>query len=123
MSRFRIVGLLVVLAALATVVVGCGGDDDPAEVLDSASLEDLKSGNLDFSLSVKSRGREGGNLDVSLSGPFLRRGKDLPELDLTATVEGTADGKAIDLEGGLTLLSDRGFLNYKGVEYEIDLVP
>jgi hypothetical protein len=120
LSRVRIVGLLFVLVALATALAACGSDDDPGQVLDSAGLEDLKSGKLDLSFRVKSEGREGGNLDVNLSGPFLRRGQDLPELDLTVTVEGTADGEAVDLEGGLTLLSNRGFLNYKGVEYEID---
>ena len=120
MSRFRIVGLLAALVALATVVVACGSDENAAEVLESASWEGLQSGNLDFSLSVESGGREGGDIDVSLSGPFQRRGKDLPEVDLTATVEGTVDGQAIDLEGGLTLLPDRGFVNYEGVEYEID---
>ena len=120
MSRLRIIGLLAALAAIATVIVACGSGEDPGKVLDGASWEGMKSGNLDFSLSVKSGGREGGNIDVRVSGPFQRRGKDLPHVDLTATVKGTANGEAIDFEGGLILLSNRGFVNYEGVEYEID---
>lgn len=117
MSRFRIIGLLAVLAVLATALGACGGGDDPAAVLDSASLEGLESGKLDFSLSTESGGE---SLDVSLSGPFQRRGKDLPLLDLGVTAKGTAGGEPVDFEAGLTLLADRGFVDYEGVVYEID---
>lgn len=121
MSRVRIIVLLAALAALATVAVACGeSGEDPKKVLGDASLDGVRSGNLDFSLNVESQGAEGGKLDVSLSGPFKRRGKDFPLVDLAATVKGTANGEAIDFEGGLTLLPNRGFFNYEGVDYEID---
>lgn len=123
MSRFRIFALLAALAALTTVVAACGSDDssDPQQVVDDATLEGVESGNLDVSLAVKAEGKEGGDLDVSLSGPFqTRETEDLPELAMTATADGTAQGEDIDFEGGLTLLSDRAFVNYEGTEYEVD---
>jgi hypothetical protein len=117
-GRFRVIGLLAVLAALALGVVACGGADSPDEVLSSTNLEAVESGTLQLALSVESGG---GSLDVQLSGPFKRRGKDLPLADLSVRVHRVAPGGAsIDLAGGLTLLSDRGFVDYKGVEYEID---
>lgn len=109
------------MAALAAVALGCGeSGEDPGKVLDTASLKGIKSGNLDLSLNVTSTGSEGGDISVNLSGPFQRGGKDLPLADITATVEGTAKGEAIDFEAGLVLLSNRGFVNYEGVDYEID---
>ena len=39
---------------------------------------------------------------------------------MTAKASGTAKGEDIDFEGGLTLLSDRAYVNYKGTEYEVD---
>jgi hypothetical protein len=120
LRRFRIIGLLLTLAALAIAAVGCGGGEDPGEVLESASLKGLNSGNVDLSLNVKSGGSEGGDIAAHLSGPFQRRGKDLALVDLTATVKGVVNGEAIDIKGGLTLLSNRGFVNYEGTDYEID---
>ncbi len=125
LSRFRIFALLAALAALATVFAACGGSskssEDPQKVIDNASLEGVKSGNLDLSLAVKSEGDEGGNLDVELSGPFQSGSEgNLPQFALTARAKGTAKGEDIDFEGGLTLLSDRAYVNYKGTEYEVD---
>jgi hypothetical protein len=125
LSRFRIFVLFAALAALATVFAACGSSDssseDPQKVIDNATLEGVESGNLDVSLGVKAEGDEGGNINVALSGPFQSGGKEsLPELDMTAKASGTAKGENIDFEGGLTLLSDRAYVNYKGTEYEVD---
>lgn len=124
MSRFRIYALLAALAALTTLFAACGGDsgsDDPQQVIDDATLEGVESGNLEISLAVKGEGEEGGDVDVTISGPFQgKETEDLPELAMTASAKGTARGKQIDFEGGLTLLSDRAFVNYEGTEYEVD---
>jgi hypothetical protein len=125
LSRFRIFALLAALAVLTTAFAACGGgsdksSEDPQKVIDSATLEGVKSGNVDLSLGIKSEGKEGGNVDVALSGPFQSEGKDLPQLALTASAKGSAKGEDIDFEGGLTLLSDRAFVNYEGTEYEVD---
>ncbi|HEU4392205.1 MAG TPA: hypothetical protein VFR04_01080 [Solirubrobacterales bacterium] len=123
MSRLRTFALLAAVVVLATALTACGGgsSDDPQQVLDDATLEGVESGNIDASISVKSEGKEGSDVDVSLSGPFQSRGNgDLPELALTASANGKAQGDDVDFEGGLTLLSEYGFLNYEGTEYEID---
>jgi hypothetical protein len=117
--------LLAALATLATVFAACGSSDsssdDPQQVIDNATLEGVESGNIDLSLGIVSEGKEGGDLDVSLSGPFQSNGtKDLPQLALTASAKGSAKGEDIDFEGGLTLLSDRAYVNYEGTEYEVD---
>jgi hypothetical protein len=126
LSRFRVFMLIAALAALTTVFAACGGSsdksgEDPQEVIDNASLEGVKSGNIDLSLAVEGEGGEGGDLDVSLSGPFQSGAKgDLPQLAMTASAKGSAKGEDIDFDGGLTLLSDRAYVNYEGIEYEVD---
>lgn len=125
MSRFRLFVLLAALTALATAFAACGSSDsssdDPQQVIDNASLEGVESGDIDLSLKIESEGKEGGDIDVSLSGPFQGGdGKDLPELAMTASAKGTVEGDDVDFEGGLTLLSDRAFVNYDGTEYEVD---
>jgi hypothetical protein len=125
LSRFRIFVLLAALAALATAFAACGGSsdkssEDPQKVIDNASLEGVKSGNIDLSLGIKAEGDEGGDLAVKVSGPFESGSKNLPQLAMTASAKGSAKGENIDFEGGLTLLSDRAFVNYEGTEYEVD---
>lgn len=128
MSRFRILALFATLAALATVFAACGSssdssnsDADPQKVIESASLEGVKSGNLDLSLQINAEGKEGGDVDVSLSGPFEMGSKEeLPQLEMNAEVSGSASGEDIDFEGGITLLTDRAFVNFKGTDYEVD---
>ena len=126
MSRFRIFALLAAVAALATAFAACGGSsdsssEDPQNVIDRASLEGVESGSVDLSLAIESDGKEGGDFEASLSGPFQAGdGKDLPQLAMTASAKGTVNGKDVDFEGGLTLLSDRAYVNYDGTEYEVD---
>lgn len=126
MSRFRTFALLAALAALAVTFAACGGSsdkssEDPQKVVDSATLEGVKSGDIELTLGIKAEGEEGGDIDVSLSGPFESGAKgDLPQLAMSATANGNVEGEDVDFEGGLTLLSDRAFVNYKGTEYEVD---
>jgi hypothetical protein len=130
LTRFRILALLAVLTAMAGVLAACGsgGDstssnsgEDPQKVLENAGLEGVKSGNLDLSLHATSEGKEGGDVEVSLSGPFEAGDKgELPQLEMSADVSGSAMGESLDFEGGLTVLTDRAFINYKGSDYEVD---
>ncbi len=125
MSRFRTLVLLGAFAALATAFAACGGSssssEDPQKVIDNATLEGVTSGELDAKISIKAEGEEGGDVDVSIAGPFKSGGKEnLPELDLSAKASGEVNGSNVDFEGGLTLLSDRAFVEYKGTEYEVD---
>jgi hypothetical protein len=127
LSRFRIRALFAVLVALAAVLAACGGgssdnsNEDPQKVVEEASLKGVKSGELELSLHVNAEGEEGGNADVELSGPFEAGGKgELPQLEMQAKVNGSAEGTNIDFEGALTLLTDRAFVEYEGTPYEVD---
>jgi hypothetical protein len=128
LTRFRILALLVVLTAMASVFAACGGnsdsgssDEDPQKVVENASLEGVKSGNLDLSLHVVSEGKEDSDVEVELSGPFEAGAKgELPQLEMSAEANGSAQGEDLDFEGGLTVLTDRAFVDYKGSAYEID---
>jgi uncharacterized membrane protein YgcG len=127
LSRIRILALFATLAALASIFAACGGgssDDsgeDPQKVIENASLEGVKSGEFDMSLHAKVEGDEGGEADVSLSGPFEAGAKgELPQAEVSIDAEGSAGGEDLDFEGGLTLLTDRAFVEYEGTEYEVD---
>lgn len=125
LSRLRIIVLFAALAALATTIAACGGgggsSEDPQKVIQEATFEGVESGKLDLSLGVKSEGKEGGDLNVELSGPFQSKGKEaLPEFAFEATAKGSVKGENVDFEGGLTVLSDRAFVGFQGSEYEVD---
>jgi hypothetical protein len=127
LSRIRIFSLLATVAVLAAALAACGGGDDdggsedPQQVVETVSLEGVKSGELDMSLHLISAGDEGGEVDVSLSGPFEAGAKgELPQLEMSAQVTGAVQGEDVDFDGALTLLSDRGFVDYEDTAYEID---
>jgi hypothetical protein len=129
LSRFRILALFATLAALTGLLAACGGGgdstdssgEDPQKVLENASLEGVKSGELEMSLNATAEGDEGGEVEVSLSGPFEAGAKgELPQLELNAEANGSAAGEDLNFEGGLTLLTDRAFINYEGDAYEVD---
>ena len=126
MSRKRTFLLLAAFAALAAVLSACGGGGggssaDPQQVIENATFEGVESGNVDLTLNVKSTGKHGGNLKAELSGPFQSTGKEsLPELSMALKTSGEADGEPVDFEGGLTVLSDRAYIGYKGKQYEVD---
>ena len=127
MSRIRILALFATMLALAAVLAACGGsssnssNEDPQKVVEEASLEGVKSGELEMSMHVKAEGKEGGEFDVNLSGPFEAGAKnELPQLEMTAGVNGSAQGEKIDFEGKLTMLTDRAFVEYEGAPYEVD---
>ncbi len=126
MSRLRIFLLFAALAALTTAFAACGSSDsgssaDPQTVVKDATLKGIESGNLDLSLGIDVSGNEGGHVDVNLTGPFQSgEGGQLPRFDLTAKANGSVNGQNVDFEGGLTLLSEKAYVDYQGTEYEVD---
>ncbi len=126
MSRLRTLFLFGTMLALAAVLAACGSsgggsNENPQKVVDDATLKGIHSGNVDLSLGLNVEGDKGGKVDVSLSGPFQSQGDNqLPQLAMTAKASGSINGQDVNFDGGLTLLSDRAFVNYKGTEYEVD---
>jgi hypothetical protein len=124
LSRLRFLSTVAVLLPLVVTLAACGGgggSEDPQTIVDDASLQGIESADLDLSLGVKAKGSEGGNLDVSLSGPFQSEGgESLPQLDMTAKANGSFNGEDIDFDGGVTLLPNTAYVRYEGVEYKVD---
>jgi uncharacterized membrane protein YgcG len=126
LSRLRILAMFATPAVLAAMFAACGGSgdsssEDPRQVIESATLKGVSSGDIDLDLQVASDGPKGGDLHVTLSGPFQSEGEEnLPLLDLDASANGKVKDEAIDLQVGLILLSDRAYVNYEGTEYEVD---
>ena len=129
MIRFRILALFAVLTAVAAIFAACGSSsdsssnsgEDPQKVLENASLEGVKSGEIDLSLNAIAEGDEGGEIEVNLSGPFEAGAKgELPQVGMKAEASGEAGGEDLEFEGGLTLLTDHGFIEYEGEAYEVD---
>lgn len=123
MSRIRILTTFVTLLVLTSALAACGGgsSEDPQTVLDEATLQGIESANIDMALGLNVKGKEGGHVDVSLSGPFQSESEaELPELDLSASAKGHLGSEKIDFDGGFTLLGDKAYVGYEGSEYEVD---
>lgn len=131
MSRFRIFSLFATLVVLVAVFAACGGgdddsgggssSDDPQQLLENAGLKGVKSGELEMSMRLVAQGENAGELDLSVSGPFEQGAKgELPQADMTLKVEGSAEGEEINFDGGITLLTDRAFVDFEGDAYEVD---
>lgn len=123
MNRLRIFILLAALFALTTSFAACGSEDSgsPEAILDEATFKGAKSGDIDASLAVDAKGPEGGDLDISLSGPFQDGGKGQPpRLSLTVEAKGDMADERIDFEAGLVLLPNKAYVSYDGVDYEVD---
>lgn len=123
MTRTRILIACAALIALTAALAACGSgsSDDPETIVNEATLQGIESGKLDFSLGVDVKGEGGGHVDVKLSGPFQKEGEEeLPQFDLNGTAKGSVGGEDVDFEGGLTLLSNKAFVEYNGTEYEVD---
>lgn len=116
---------IAVLVAVATALSACGdggsSDADAQEVIDSATLEGIDSGKLDLAVKANAQGKEGGNLNLNLSAAFQGEGEgELPQLDADATAKGSLGGDEIDFDGGLVLLPNSAYIDYKGTEYEVE---
>ena len=125
MSRIRTALVVCALALpIPAAIAGCGGDDssssdeDPQTVLDETFNNDTKvtSGDLQLNASLSAEGDQGGQLDVSLGGPFQGDPNDenaIPQLDWTASLSGQGAGQSIDFSGGLVVTDDNAYVEYK----------
>jgi hypothetical protein len=127
LSRFRAFLLLVAFAAMATALAACGSSssdkssEDPQQVIDTATLQGVESGSFDLTIGITAEGKEGGDLDAGVSGQFQSEGKEkLPQLDVSINADGAFGDESVDFAAGLTLLSDKAYVEYDGTEYEVD---
>ena len=121
MTRLRL-ALLPLLLAL--VVAACGGSDDEQapsstdvnELLTQTftGSKEIKSGELDLAIELKTSGGEDEQVSVALKGPF-QSGDDgeLPQFDLEASFAGAGQS----LNAGATSTGDEGFLSFQGTDY------
>jgi hypothetical protein len=115
--------VFVALVALGAALAACGGggSDDPQTVVEEATLKGVESGKLNLAVDVNVEGKKGGKVDVALSGPFQSESEaEYPELDLAFSAKGSLNGKDLNREGGLTLLGNKAYVSYEGIEYEVD---
>jgi hypothetical protein len=126
LRRARFLFALATALVLAAALAACGSSsdksgEDPQKVIEGATLKGVESGNLDLSVGVTAKGDEGGHVDVALSGPFQQGAKGkLPQLEMKASAKGSIGGESVDFAGGLTLLPNTAYVEYKGTEYEVD---
>jgi hypothetical protein len=131
LSRIRTALVVCALALpIPAAIAGCGGsdssssDEDPQTVLDETFNNDTRvtSGDLQLNASLSAEGDQGGQLDVSLGGPFQGDPNDenaIPQLDWTASLSGQGAGQSIDFSGGLVVTDDNAYVEYKDQPYEV----
>jgi hypothetical protein len=124
LNRARSLFVFIVLIAFAAALTACGssgGNDDPQSVVDEATLQGVDSGKIDLAVKADVQGKKGGDLNISLSGPFQSEEEaETPDLELAFSVNGNVDNEKIDREGGFTLLGNKAFIGYEGTDYEVD---
>jgi hypothetical protein len=125
LSRTRFLFASAMLVVLAAAFAACGSSDNsdasPDSVLESATLKGIESGELDATMNVSAPGKEGGNFELTVSGPFESvEGGSTPQLDLTAQATGKVEGEDVDFDGGIVLLPNSAYIGYDGANYEVD---
>ena len=124
----RIRHFLLLLAALAASagLAACGGDGgdsdaDPQTVLDDTFENDetIQSGVLDFSIDIGAEGEGGGNVEISLSGPFQSGEDGIPSFDIDGSLNAETPQGDLDFSGGLTSTGEAAFVNFQDTDYEV----
>ena len=122
MNRLKLLALALCLAlGTAFVVAGCGGGEDPEDVLSDTFSGDkqVDSGTVSVSISGSVEGATGGTFEGTLSGPFQATEGEFPQFDLDVTASGEGAGQSLDFTAGLTSTGDALFVNYNGTDYEV----
>jgi hypothetical protein len=126
--RRRLPHLAVLLALLALVAAGCGGDDkgsdkggggstDAKTLLEKGFAKKVDSGDLkvDVRATLDGSSQIQGPLSLSLSGPFKSNGpKSVPVLDWKIRAQGAGQ----NLQAGLKVTEDNAYIDYRGQSYE-----
>ena len=115
--------VLLLLAALALVAAGCGGEDgggaeEANDLLKRGFATDVDSGEIDMAMELRLEGIEAaeGAFRLELSGPFRSRGPtQVPDADL----DFKATGQGLSFEGGLVMLPENAWIEFGGETYEV----
>ncbi len=122
---------VVVAAALALSLAGCGGEDEegrsaapapvakgPQELVESAGFDGVESGELEVTLEIDDQVEEE-EINMRILGPFMEAdGEGLPQLDLALEAHGPLNGKQIDFDAGVAWLAERTVVFYEDETYE-----
>jgi hypothetical protein len=127
LHRIRHLLLLVAALAAALALAACGGDSggdsdaDPKTVLDDTFENDqaIQSGAFDFTLNIGAEGESGGNVDISLGGPFQGGGDGIPQFDVSGELNASTPQGDLDFSGGLASTGDSAFVNFQDTDYEV----
>jgi hypothetical protein len=96
----------------AIALSGCGAKE--AAVVKGAFEQNIKSANIEMTMSVKSNQQ---TVNVSLAGPYQSNGKDqIPSADLALKLEGVGPKT---IEGRLISTGKNAFVEYEGETYEV----
>ena len=127
MSRLRIFLLFAALAALATVFAACGSSAAEAPTRTrrrcskDSTFEGIENADLDLRSKVDVSGDEGGNVDVSLSGPFQSEGKPAPGTGHEAPKRAARSAARTSTSKAAWCWSrNKAYVNYEGDDYEVD---
>ncbi len=121
-ARVAIVALLVVPLGLLAGCGGGGGDEDPQQVLEETFSNGTPISSSHLNITLAGSAGDSGSLSATLDGAFQGDPDDTtapPQLDLSATVDGTAAGQSLEFDGGVVATQDNAFVEYQGQAYEI----
>jgi hypothetical protein len=125
-ARSARIAIVALLALLTTVLAGClgfgDGSEDPQEVLDQTFSNETPISSAHLNISLAGSAGDSGSLSATLDGAFQGDPDDTtapPQLDLSATVDGTAAGQSLNFDGGVVATEDNAFVEYQGQAYEI----
>lgn len=114
---------MLMLAAVALVAAGCGGDEgggarEAKDLLQRGFSTDVDSGKIRMAMELELEGGESvdGVFGLELSGPFRSRG---PTRAPDADLDFEAAGQGLKLEGGLVLLPENAWIEFGGESYEL----
>jgi hypothetical protein len=115
-----------VVALLVLALAGCGGGGEttvggPAGLAEDAGFHGVKSGELEVALEIDryKPHRHSEEVNLRIIGPFIEAGEGhLPQLDMGIESHGPFEGREIDFNSSLSLLTDQAVMSYGPTEKE-----
>lgn len=121
--KFALLAVLLIVFG----IVGCGGGaattatGGPTGLAEEAGFRGVRSGELEVALEIDryKPHQHPEEVNLRIIGPFLEAGEGhLPQLDIGFESHGPFEGREIDFNSSLSLLSDQAVLSYGPTEKE-----